>query len=128
MSKNTSCSWSFPSRILEKLLKQVDSFPTSPRDHFGEILFLTLREMYTNFPSKFISLRPLFLGGCAKDLHYFVELVILLAREEGLIKVKFGHDAADCEHVDRGVIVVCAEDQLGGAVPAGGNVVRVRRP
>ncbi len=67
-----------------------------------------------------------FLLGGAEDVVDPMDLVeFVLAREEGLFGDEFEEDAAEAPDVHFFVVVAVSHEALGGAVPAGGDVVGV---
>lgn len=73
------------------------------------------------------ALRPLLLGRGARHRKHLIELINSILPGKRLVaEIQLDHDAAQCENVDvDGVRQV--EDELRGAVPAGGDVVGVDR-
>lgn len=68
---------------------------------------------------------PVVLGGGPDGLAYHLDLVeLVVAREEGGAEDELGEDGADGPDVDGAAVVLGAEEQLGGPVPARDDVGR----
>ena len=73
---------------------------------------------------KFVALSPICVAWCTEHFADLPHLVVLrLAGEERPHRKELGHDSPECEDVYRAVVVWRAEEDLGGAVPSGRDVI-----
>jgi hypothetical protein len=114
--------------ILQQPFNQFHSLLTSIFQYYLHVLLLVaLRDHKALILREFIALRPLLEGGSAEYLHDLFDLIeFTAAREERHQHVHLGHDAPDREDIYFTIVRGTSEDNFGGTVPTGGDVVSAR--
>ena len=89
-----------------------------------EVLCLARRKAVVHLLRKFVALSPICVAWCTEHFTDLPHLVVLrLAGEKRPHRKEFGHDSSKCEDVYRAVVVWRTEEDLGGAVPSGRDVI-----
>lgn len=110
---------------LQQFLQHVQGIGRGTREHVGEGSWAGGREGLEHGGSKRrVDGSDVVGSGTASNLYNLVELVHGgSAGEHGLAAKEFAKDAANAPHVDALGVLLGAQQDLGGTVPAGGHVV-----
>ena len=123
--KNLLSCWSFTRIPSQHFSDKLNSLWTGPVNNLVQRDRIILVKINLVLSHKDLSFGPL--GGSSQNLTNLIQLVDFgTSTKQWGHQIQFSHDASKCKNIHRRIIVVRFQNNLGGSVPTGGNIVRER--